>query len=87
MWLQRLSVLVNNSTTINREELIKELKILRDKIIEMEENKPPPNPKLYYTSYGTVIYEDGYSWFEVPIEVFNKLVDHTKLKESLDNEN
>lgn len=72
--------------TINQEDLIKELKILRDKIIEMEENKPPPNPKLYYTTYDTVIFEDGHNYFEVSVEVFNKLIDHPKLKESLENE-
>lgn len=68
---------------ISQEDLIKELKILRDKIIEMEENKPPPQPVIYSTDYGTVVYEDGYNWFEVPIEVFNELVGHPKLKESL----
>lgn len=72
--------------TINQEELIKELKILRDKIIELEENKPPPQPALYSTDYGTIVYEDGYNWFEVPVEVFNKLVNHQKLKESLEND-
>lgn len=75
-----------NTGTINQEELIKELKILRDKIIEMEENKPPPDPKLYYTDYGTVVYEDGYNWFEVPVEVFNQFINHPKLKESFENE-
>lgn len=73
-------------TTVNQEELIKELKILRDKIIEMEGNKPPTQPVLYNTDHDTVIYEGGYSWFEVPIEVFNELVGHPKLKESLENE-
>lgn len=47
----------------NQEELIKELKILQDKMIEMGGNKPPPDPKFYYTEYGTVVYENGYSWF------------------------
>ncbi|HCH8414762.1 TPA: hypothetical protein NNQ18_004572 [Salmonella enterica] len=72
--------------TINQEELIKELKILRDEIIEMEENKPLTQPKLYRTDHGTVVYEDGYNYFEVSVEVFNKLIDHPKLKESLENE-
>lgn len=72
-----------DTTTINREELIKELKILRDKIIEMEENKPPPDPKLYYTSCDTVVFENGYSVFELPVEVFNELVGHPKLKERI----
>lgn len=75
-----------NTGTINQEELIRELTILRDKMIEMEENKPPPDPKLYYTEYGTVVYEDGYNWFEVPVEVFNQFINHLKLKESLENE-
>lgn len=75
-----------DTTTINREELIKELKILRDKIIEMEENKPHPDPKLYYTEYGTVVYENGYNWFEVQVEVFNQFINHPKLKESLEND-
>lgn len=70
----------------SQEELIKDIKILRDKIIEMEENKPPPNPKLYYTTYYTVIFEDCHNYFEVSVEVFNKLIDHPKLKESLENE-
>ena len=72
-----------NTGTINQEELIRELTILRDKIIEMEENKPPPDPKLYYTDYGTVVYGDGYNWFEVSVEVFNQFINHPKLKESL----
>ncbi|CAH1066666.1 Uncharacterised protein [Acinetobacter phage MD-2021a] len=75
-----------NTGTINQEELIRELTILRDKMIEMEENKPPPDPKLYYTEYGTLVYEDGYNWFEVPVEVFNQFINHLKLKESLENE-
>lgn len=75
-----------DTSTINQKELIKELKILRDKIIEMEGNKPPTQPVLYSTDHGTVIYEDGYNWFEVPIEVFNKFVNHPKLKEMLESE-
>lgn len=71
---------------ISQEELIKELKILRNKIMEMDENKPSSDPKLYYTSYDTVVFEDGYNYFEVPVEVFNQLINHPKLKESLDNE-
>lgn len=71
---------------ISQEELIKELVVLRDKIMEMDENKPPPDPKLYYTSYGTVIFEDGYNWFEVSVEAFNQLINHPQLKENLDNE-
>lgn len=67
-------------------ELIKELKILRDKIIEMEGNKPPPQPTFYKTEYGTVVFEDGYSYFEVPVEVFNQFINHPKLKESVENE-
>ena len=77
---------MNTVTTINQEELIKELKTLRDKIMEMEENTPPPDPKIYYTSYGTVIYEDGYSGFEIPVEMFNKLISDPNLKERLEND-
>lgn len=67
---------------ISQKELLKELIILRDKIIEMEENKPLSNPKLYHISHGTVVYVDGYDWFEVPVGVFNELINHPKLKES-----
>ena len=77
---------MTNLSTINQEELIRELTILRDKIIEMEENKPPHQPALYSTDYGTIVYEDGYNWFEVPVEVFNQFINHPKLKESLENE-
>lgn len=71
---------------ISREDLIKELLILRDKIMGIEENKPPPQPNLYQTKYRTVVFEDGCSYFEVPIEVFNQLIGHPKLKENLEND-